>query len=338
MNSVALPAPDRVDALADKRVLVVGDLMLDAYLTGDAERISPEAPVPVVHISGEQHLLGGAGNVAANIAAMGGRATLVGVTGRDAAASDITALLRERSIKPALAQCPERPTTVKTRVLARRQQMLRLDREDTTPLSAVELGLLMEQLRTELPEHDVLILSDYAKGLVNPAFAEALRALLASQNRAIRVLVDPKPQHVPLFAGADLLTPNQKETGESVNMPVKTRDEILAAGRAILDRYRCRRLLSTLGPLGMALFVSPDEVWHIPTMARDVFDVTGAGDTVIATVGLALAAGLPLLDACILANCAAGIVVGKVGAATVSPEQLKDFLAEQIDPAPSRWL
>ena len=326
----------QIEALSGKRVLVVGDVMLDTYLTGDADRISPEAPVPVVRISGEERLLGGAGNVAANIAALGGQATLIGIAGADSAAEDITNLLNERSIRPALAVCQGRRTTVKTRVLARRQQMLRLDQESDAPLSAEDLALIMDQLRAEIPDHDVLILSDYAKGLISQAFVTALRQVLDAQQHPVTVLVDPKPQHFSLFQQADLLTPNLKETSESVNMPARTPEEILAAGREIFRKYHCRQLLSTLGPLGMALFLSPEEVWHIPTVARDVFDVTGAGDTVIAAIGLALAAGLPLLEACILANCAAGIVVGKVGAATVTQEQLRDFLGRQ-DIRPARW-
>ena len=329
----AFPTAETLARLAGKRVLVVGDLMLDTYLTGDAERISPEAPVPIVRVDSETHLLGGAGNVACNIAALGGQATIIGVTGRDSAADSLAALFQSRGIRPLLTRL-NRPTTVKTRVMARRQQMLRLDHECTTPLTPDELGAVMQTIRAETAGHDVIILSDYAKGLIDAPFADALKHALAHLPHPAQVLVDPKPQHFPLFTNATLLTPNLKETGEGTHLPVRTRDEIIAAGRQTLRLANCRHLLCTLGPQGMALFLSPTEIWHIPATALDVFDVTGAGDTVIATVALASAAGLPLLDACILANCAAGVVVGKVGAATVTPAELA---AAHIS-TPSRWV
>ena len=326
-----------IRSLQGMRVLVVGDVMLDAYLTGEANRISPEAPVPVVRILEERYYLGGAGNVAANISALGGIATLMGLTGRDSAADTFNGLLENLGIRPQLLQVEDRPTTVKTRVLASRQQMLRMDYEHAGPLSQADRARFMDVLRCEAGQHDIVILSDYAKGLVDAEFAEALRKELDALPRPVKLLVDPKPAHFVHFADADLLTPNLKETSESVTMPVGNREEILAAGREIFRRFRCRQLLSTLGPQGMALFLGPDEVWHIPTVARDVFDVTGAGDTVIATVGLGLAAGLPLLEACVLANYAAGIVVGRVGAATVTPDELEDFIRQQKELVPQRW-
>lgn len=277
--SPVLLTPDVVGGLAGKRVLVVGDIMLDAYLIGDADRISPEAPVPVVRIEKERYLLGGAGNVARNIVALGGVATLAGVMGKDASADRIRGLVRDEGICGAFVALPQRPTTVKTRVMARRQQMLRLDSEDASP-------------------------------------------------HQVKVLIDPKPSNVGLYGGSFLLTPNTKETGECAGMPVRSREEILAAGRAILEKVGCPHLLTTLGSDGMALFSGPSEVWHVPTMAQDVFDVTGAGDTVIATLGLGLAAGLPLLASCVLANYAAGLVVAQVGAAVASPDALREAIRE----------
>lgn len=314
-----------LDRLASGRVLVVGDCMLDAYLNGDAERISPEAPVPVVRIAGEQYYLGGAGNVARNVAALGGVATLVGGIGDDSSATQVRGLLAEHGVTCGLAPL-HRPTTVKTRVMARRQQMLRLDKEDSRPYEADECRVVLERVAAHLPGHDVLILSDYHKGLFTQSFMDGLRKLMIEH--PVQVLVDPKPANVGLFFGVTLLTPNARETGECAGLPVETREQILAAGRAILARTGSRYLLSTLGPDGMALFVSPDEVWHIPTVARDVFDVTGAGDTVIATVGLSLAGGNDLLTSCVLANYAAGIVVGRVGAATASMGELRQSVKE----------
>ena len=308
--SPVLLTPDVVGGLAGKRVLVVGDIMLDAYLIGDADRISPEAPVPVVRIEKERYLLGGAGNVARNIVALGGVATLAGVMGKDASADRIRGLVRDEGICGAFVALPQRPTTVKTRVMARRQQMLRLDSED------------------QLPAHDVVILSDYSKGIVSLSFMSRLRGLLAASPHQVKVLIDPKPSNVGLYGGSFLLTPNTKETGECAGMPVRSREEILAAGRAILEKVGCPHLLTTLGSDGMALFSGPSEVWHVPTMAQDVFDVTGAGDTVIATLGLGLAAGLPLLASCVLANYAAGLVVAQVGAAVASPDALREAIRE----------
>ena len=323
--SPVLLTPDVVGGLADKRVLVVGDIMLDAYLIGDADRISPEAPVPVVRIEKERYLLGGAGNVARNIVALGGVATLAGVMGKDASADRIRGLVRDEGICGAFVALPQRPTTVKTRVMARRQQMLRLDSEDASPLSSADQEALLSVITEQLPAHDVVILSDYSKGIVSLSFMSRLRGLLAASPHQVKVLIDPKPSNVGLYG---LLTPNTKETGECAGMPVRSREEILAAGRAILEKVGCPHLLTTLGSDGMALFSGPSEVWHVPTMAQDVFDVTGAGDTVIATLGLGLAAGLPLLASCVLANYAAGLVVAQVGAAVASPDALREAIRE----------
>lgn len=333
--SFPVPTSEAVERLAGKRVLVVGDTMLDAYLMGDADRISPEAPVPVVRIESERYLLGGAGNVARNITALGGVATLAGAVGEDGSASQVRALIKAEGIRSALIPFSGRPTTVKTRVMARRQQMLRLDQEDARPFSAAEQEAVLAVLAAELADHDVVILSDYNKGLVSAPFMARFRALLAGCGHPVKVLVDPKPGNAALYGGSYLLTPNTKETGECAGLPVRDREEILAAGRAILEKVGCPYLLTTLGPDGMALFSGPD-VWHVPTMAQDVFDVTGAGDTVIASVGLGLAAGLDLLSACVLANYAAGLVVAQVGAAVASPEALRQVI-DDLPVTISKW-
>lgn len=334
MSSPVL-TPEAVERLAGKRVLVVGDIMLDAYLMGDADRISPEAPVPVVRIESERYLLGGAGNVARNIAALGGVATLAGAVGEDGSASQVRSLVNAEGIRSALIPFSGRPTTVKTRIMARRQQMLRLDQEDARPFSAAEQEAVLDVLAVELADHDVVILSDYNKGLVSAPFMARFRALLAGCGHPVKVLVDPKPGNAALYGGSYLLTPNTKETGECAGLPVRNREEILAAGRAILEKVGCPYLLTTLGPDGMALFSGPD-VWHVPTMAQDVFDVTGAGDTVIASVGLGLAAGLELLPACVLANYAAGLVVAQVGAAVASPQALRQVI-DELPVTISKW-
>ena len=327
-----------VPQLANKRVLVVGDVMLDTYLTGDAERLSPEAPVPVVRVSGEELVLGGAGNVARNIMALGGCPMLIGQVGQDPEADKLRTVLEQHAIAHDLAVSPYRPTTVKTRVLARRQQMLRLDREDASLFTPEERDTLLATLEPHLATHDVIILSDYAKGFMSESFMAELHRRLALQHVHPIILVDPKPSNIGCYTGVTLLTPNTKETGECAGMPAGNRQEILAAGRAILARTASPHLLTTLGPDGMALFVSSEEVWHIPTVARDVFDVTGAGDTVIATLALGLAAGQGLLPSCMLANYAAGLVVARVGAATASPEELANALRRLPVPDVTRWV
>ncbi len=313
----------RLEDLRTGRVLVVGDVMVDAYLMGDALRISPEAPVPVVRVEETRHLLGGAGNVARNIAALAGQSVLVGLIGRDRDGDRLEAMLNEAGVTPRLVR-GERPTTVKSRVLARNQQMIRLDQESQSPATPEEYSALLNVLEPLVPEFEVVVVSDYGKGLVSAGILDDIRRLGRSGGCGeIKVLVDPKPQNISCYRNAWMLTPNAKETSESTGLPVHTRAEILAAGCRLREKLDAAHVLTTLGADGMALFSADGPVWHVPTMARQVFDVTGAGDTVIATAALALAVGFPLVDACVLANYAAGIVVGKVGAATASVEELR---------------
>jgi rfaE bifunctional protein kinase chain/domain len=336
MQSAEL-ALDLAARLRDKRVLIVGDVMLDQYLIGDTERISPEAPVPVIRLEQEHCYLGGAGNVARNVTALGGRASLVGIAGDDDAGRMLQDILRQEAIHAYVPACPGRVTTLKTRVLARNQQMLRLDRERSCPLKPEEERRLLDSLVPLAEEHEVLILSDYGKGLVSLSFMEALRARLALLPRSPLVLVDPRPQHLLLYQGAFLLTPNLKESADAVHMPTRSQDEILAAGRALMARSGVRHLLMTLGAQGLALFLATDEVWRLPTSAQAVFDVSGAGDTVIGAVALGVAAGMPLLPACMLANFAAGIVVAKVGTATATAEELVDAVNMWPVPDLEKW-
>ncbi len=317
---------------ANAPVLVIGDVMLDSYLIGDAKRISPEAPIPVVLVEQTRHMVGGAGNVAKNIRSLGGRVCLLGVCGADQSGDIVRALLAADGIDAALSTPPQRRTTSKTRVLARQQQMLRIDQEESRPLTDDQTDLLLRAIRERLPHYKALVISDYGKGLITQHFMDGIRSIHA-RYPDIPVLVDPKLPNFELYSGVTMLTPNTKETSEGAKMPIDGLSDLLAAGRAFFDRLGCERLLTTLGPQGMALFLSPDEVLHIPTVARKVYDVTGAGDTVIATVALGLAAGLGLLEACVLANYAAGIVVAEVGAACASPEQMREAL--QNLPLPS---
>lgn len=328
----------RIPSLAGSTVAIVGDCILDHYLEGEVSRISPEAPVPVVQVRSERHLLGGAGNVARNVQTLGGRPILIGVAGQDPEADRLRRLLAEHDIAATLLADPARPTTRKTRVIAHRQQVVRVDMEQCEPVRGALLDQVFDSLETALQVAPVLILSDYGKGLVTRRFMERLWELAGRLPRRPLVLADPKVRNFPLYRGVDLLTPNTKEAAEGAGVPIADRAGILRAGLAVFRKLRCRHLLVTLGPDGMALFQSPEQVLHIPTAAQKVFDVTGAGDTVIAALALGLAAGFTLLDSCILANHAAGIVVGEVGAAAVSARTLQEHLANAPDLPVQAWL
>lgn len=349
----------QITAFTGQRVLIVGDVMLDSYITGDVERISPEAPVPILRVEGEKMLVGGAGNVAKNIRALGGEPMLLSICGTGSNAATLRKRLEADHITYSLVPVSGRRTTVKTRVLARRQQMLRIDYEDASPLLGVGLNDFILRLKAFLPHYDVIILSDYGKGIVTPQFMQEFRDLLRKNGNRHKVFVDPKTPNFDLYQEPFILTPNAKETSEGAKLPVSTPKEIMAAGRAIFAKLHCQKLLTTLGADGMAYFENERTAWHIPTAARAVFDVTGAGDTVIATLALAYAAQChtaqaarnaasrnepiqvnddAMLDACILANCAAGIVVAQVGAATATQHELREAVAEFVQELmPERW-
>lgn len=327
-----------MDVFAHAKVLIVGDIMLDSYLFGDAHRISPEAPVPVIRIESEKNLLGGAGNVARNIKSLGANPMLITLTGNDRNADELEKLSFNENIQHTFLRLNNRKTTTKTRVLARQQQMLRIDHEECSPLSEKEMSSFLSLLEEHLPTYDVLILSDYGKGLITKDMIIGITALKKQHNlNELKILVDPKSPNFRIYNDMYIMTPNTKETGEAAGMPVSSKEEILRAGKTIMAHYPCTHLLSTLGPDGMALFESQETVWHIPTMAKSVYDVTGAGDTVMATLALCLAAKLPLLESCLLANSAAGIVVGKVGAATTTCDELASSLRTQSEIQVSAW-
>lgn len=329
-----IPAPQTEDLLRCAEnmkkgaVLIIGDVMLDTYLSGDADRISPEAPVPVIRIQEEWHVLGGAGNVARNITALGGKALLLGVRGNDSAGERLDTLIREEAIQAAVYVHPDRPTTVKSRILARGQQMLRFDWEQAHPFSAQEEEKLLSIVEDLLPQCQAVVISDYNKGLITPSFMLGLKKRLDMLPVPPPVLVDPKPGNIASYTGVTLMTPNTKETGESAQIPIHSQQDVAMAGQTLMRRLGCKHMLTTLGADGMAVFEDEKTIRHIPTVARKVFDVTGAGDTVIATVALALGTGAPLLQACILANHAAGVVIGEIGAATCSNAHLCQALEE----------
>jgi len=327
-----------IDRLAGVPVLVIGDVMLDHYLTGDVERISPEAPVPVVCVEKERHLLGGAANVARNIAVLGGNPELISVIGADEPGKVLQDLLANQGLRGNLVVEKRRVTTIKTRIIARNQQMLRVDREEARQLQGQSLKALDSIIRKASQQHTVIILSDYGKGVVCKALMETIRELKSSSGRSIIVLVDPKVVNSSLYGGMDVLTPNTKEAGEIAGVQAKGKEGIIKAGHILFKKLRCHHVCITLGQDGMAVFETPGKVFHVPTVAQNVFDVTGAGDTVISVLALALGAGLNLVEASILSNYAAGIVVGQVGTAAATPESLHEAIGKITLPKIENWL
>ncbi len=303
------------------RALVFGDVMLDRFVYGSVERISPEAPIPILRIESCAAMAGGAGNVARNIATLGAEAALIGLAGADTAAAELSADLNNaRTIHACLVIDPTRPTTVKTRHIAERQQILRCDSESRAPASPEVAADLLRHFTTELARADVVVISDYGKGVLG----ESLTTRIVELARAAKkpVVVDPKGQSFEKYRGAQVLTPNRHELQAASGHECATDEEVVAAARSILARGIGDALVVTRGPEGISVVPRSGEAAHIRTQAREVFDVSGAGDTVIATLALGLAAGATLVDAAHLANLAAGIAVAKRGTATVTVGEL----------------
>ncbi|HEX8979095.1 MAG TPA: bifunctional D-glycero-beta-D-manno-heptose-7-phosphate kinase/D-glycero-beta-D-manno-heptose 1-phosphate adenylyltransferase HldE [Parasulfuritortus sp.] len=311
----------RRDGQTPARVLVVGDLMLDRYLWGDVDRISPEAPVPVVRVTRNTERLGGSANVAANLAGLGLEAALAGHVGIDVEGTRLEAMLGEAGIRPVLTRTEGRPTITKTRVLGGHQQMLRLDQEEHGPHAEAASQALLDSVLHELESWrpGALILSDYAKGTLTAAVCQ--RLIAAARTRGIPVLVDPKGHDYAKYRGATALTPNQKEAAEASGCGLRDVDCILAGMEALRRELELDFLPVTRGEHGIAL-MQADGVTHLPATAKQVFDVSGAGDTVIATLTAGLLAGLAPAECCRLANLAAGVVVGKVGTIPVTRDEL----------------
>jgi D-beta-D-heptose 7-phosphate kinase/D-beta-D-heptose 1-phosphate adenosyltransferase len=302
--------------------------MLDRFLYGDVERISPEAPVPVLRHRLTRSLLGGAGNVARNIAALGGQAVLIGLRGCDTASAELASLIAARDgLIDRMIESPSRPTITKMRVIAGNQQVVRVDDEVTAPLDAAENAALAGVIATALPGCAALILSDYGKGVLTRPLIEA--AVAVARAEGIPVLADPKSDDFAHYAGADLITPNARELARATNLPTVTEAEVVAAAQAVIAKVRFPAVLCTRAEKGMTLVTAEGCVTSVLAEAREVFDVSGAGDTVIATLALMLAAGHRLPEAMRIANAAAGIVVGKLGTATVTAEELAYALHAQ---------
>ena len=304
-------------------VLVVGDLMLDEFIFGQVSRISPEAPVPVVEVQRRSYVPGGAANTAANVAALGARPSLAGLVGTDANADHLRDLLRTLGVNvDTIVADPARPTTTKTRILAGTQQVVRIDQERPSPMDFAVEAALLDAVRRALPSARACVLSDYGKGVVTPGFAAAVIAL--ANAAGVPTVVDPKGVDYAKYRGATVVKPNQLEAGKVLNRDLRTSDEVDAAGRDLLTLLGpATAILITRGPQGMSLFPPAGDAVHVPTSAREVYDVTGAGDTVAGTMAVTLAVGGSLEAACQLATAAAAVVVGKVGTATCSLAELR---------------
>jgi len=310
---------DLLKKMAECRIVVVGDAMLDIYLAGDAERISPEAPVPVVTVRGRRYALGGAANVAANVAAIGAECRLVAVIGDDARGDSVRGeLMLHRLTDKHLVVAAARPTTSKTRVVARGQQVVRIDEEVEDAIPDRALDQVLVALDAAMADADALVIEDYNKGLLTPAVIE--RAMALGKKRGVPIVVDPKFKNFFAYRGAAVFKPNRRELEQAMGAALD-----LAHPDALptsLEKLGVHNLLLTLGAEGMVLVTQDGQITRIPTMAREVFDVSGAGDTVTAWVGTALAAGAAVREGALLANYAAGIEVAKAGVATVSPPEV----------------
>jgi rfaE bifunctional protein kinase chain/domain len=305
-----------VDRMRGRSILVVGDLMIDEWIWGTVSRISPEAPVPVVAVTDHSFTLGGAGNVANNLVALGARVEFIGVVGDDTFANDVRRMLREESVDDSgIFTVGDRPTTRKTRIVAHNQQVVRADWEQAAALHPSDRARVASYVRIRAAECDAVILSDYAKGLLSEEVVDAARACSL-------VLADPKPQNVLLFKGVTCVAPNVHEASAASGVAIVDDASLERAGAALIERLACRYVVITRGEHGMSLFGAQGERLTIPSVARTVFDVSGAGDTVIAVLSLALAAGAPVERAMQLANFAAGAVVEKLGTATASGEEI----------------
>lgn len=313
---------DRLEALLssarEQHVVIVGDAMLDVYLRGDVDRISPEAPVPVVRVRDRRFALGGAANVAQNVAAMGAGCDLVAVVGDDAAGTTLRERLDGGGMQSRSLVTVARPTTTKTRVMARSQQLVRFDEEDDADLAAGEIARVLGAIEQALPDATALVFEDYNKGVLVPAVIEG--AIAMARARSLPIVVDPKFRNFFAYRGATVFKPNRRELESALGAAVDL--DHPAALPETFARLGVDNLLLTLGERGMAL-VSADGVVHrVPTTAREVYDVVGAGDTVTAYLATTLAAGATTLEAAVIANYAAGVEVGKLGAATVSPAEV----------------
>ena len=304
-------------------VLVIGDLVMDHFVWGKVRRISPEAPVPVVEVSSESFMLGGAANVVNNIHSLGGKVLVCGVVGRDEMGKKLVHELRLKGISSDGVIVEDgRPTSVKTRVIAHSQQVVRFDREKKEKVHLDTVKTIMDYVSKKINSFDSIIISDYAKGVISEELVEEVIALAKKKDKPIAV--DPKVGHFDFYKYATIVTPNNDEASKASGIEIENEASLLRAGEVLLNKLGSDAVLITKGEHGMSLFENNGEITHIPTVAKEVYDVSGAGDTVIGTVALSMASGASLKEAAVISNFAAGIVVGKIGTATVTPKELKD--------------
>ena len=319
-----------VSDFKDKKILVLGDLILDEFIWGKVSRISPEAPVPVVWAQNESFMPGGASNVANNINALGGKAYLVGVVGSDDRAGILKGELQHRGVNiDGIFSDSQRPTILKTRVIAHQQQVVRIDREKIDPLKDSTIKKITNFIEDIIDEMDAILVEDYGKGLITPKLLDKVIPL-AKKKRKI-IAVDPKEEHFSYYKGATLLTPNKFEASKAAGFEIKGKATLKKAGVELLKKLRAKIVLITLGEEGMMVFENGKPPKKIETVAQEVFDVSGAGDTVISTFTLSLMSGASAIQAAHIANCAAGIVVGKVGIAIVDQDEIIKRIKKEIE-------
>jgi D-glycero-beta-D-manno-heptose-7-phosphate kinase len=310
-----------VEALQGRRVAVLGDLMLDRYYWGSVKRVSPEAPVPVVEVESEQVRFGGAANVANNIKALGGSAVLIGLIGEDHPGATFLEMMAEQGLdNSCVLRDPSRPTTIKTRVIAQGQHVVRIDNESKAACSEERAAKIVDAVRGTIDSLDAIIIEDYNKGVVTRDVIREVTALARQRGRI--VTVDPKFDNFLEYKGVTVFKPNRRETEEVLGGRLRTAAEVDAAGHRLLGLLGAENVLLTRSEEGMSLYRAGGETLHYPSTAQNVQDVSGAGDTVIATLTMALAAGADVREACHLANCAGGVVVGYVGIVPIDPGQL----------------
>lgn len=320
---------DRIDKITANigkaRILILGDIMLDEYLHGSVNRISPEAPVPVVEINNEQLRLGGAANVAGNIAALGNTPCLVGTIGEDDASIKLAQLLKEKGIsREYMINDQSRRTTIKTRIIAHSQQVVRADREDAVEISSEVEKKILSRFESLIGDVDGVIISDYGKGVITPSLLDAV--IDRCRKSKVFIGVDPKEAHFFNYKRVSVVTPNHHEAGFVAGRRIKNDTDLREVGKFLLEKLEAESILITRGEKGMALFSADGDIDYFPTVARKVYDVTGAGDTVIASFVSAVAAGATLKEATEFANCAAGVVIGEIGTAVVSLPELTEEL------------
>jgi len=308
--------------------MVIGDLLLDQFIWGEVSRISPEAPVPVVWVKDDEFMPGGACNVANNLAKLGARVSLVGVVGEDETAGILEGLLKERNIcTEGIITDREKPTILKTRVIAHHQQVVRIDRENVNQITGKNLARIQDHIKQNIRNVDGVIIEDYGKGVITPSLLNIVVPLAKRHGKIIAV--DPKENHFSYYKGVDVITPNHHEAAKAVGFPLDNNETLKRAGERLVKKLKAEVILLTLGEEGMMVFEKATPPRRIPTLAQDVFDVSGAGDTVIAVYTLSVISGGSPIIAAHIANCAAGIVVGKVGVTAVGKEELMDRLRQE---------